>query len=293
MYEKLNIQHSKLNTKKMTINRNKRKLIAEHTLELIETGFFIDYRGNKINIKEDVNQAKDFTKVYTPKESNQLIENRQSLHNQTSTVFEVTNETTLNAVRRLIGEGHLNPLYLNFASAKNAGGGFLGGSQAQEESIARATALYPCLLGAEEYYQENRRSKSAFYTDYMIYSPVVPIFKDEDGNLLNEVVKASVITAPAVNKGALKQKGINQLEAIEDIMKRRIEKVLAIALENRHDTIVLGAWGCGVFQNDPEDIASYFHEVIHSKFENVFSKIVFAVYASNERFIKPFQLLFQ
>ena len=75
-------------------------------------------------------------------------------------------------------------------------------------------------------------------------------------------------------------------------MKRRIEKVLAIALKHGHQSIVLGAWGCGVFQNDPNDMARYFKEVIEEKFNNQFQKITFAIYARNERFIKPFQEAF-
>ena len=71
-------------------------------------------------------------------------------------------------------------------------------------------------------------------------------------------------------------------------MKRRIIKVLAIALEHEHRHIVLGAWGCGVFQNDPNDVARWFKEVIEEQFKNEFLEIVFAVYSRNERFIRAF-----
>lgn len=111
------------------------------------------------------------------------------------------------------------------------------------------------------------------------------IFKNEDGLLLYKLYTASIITAPAVNKGALKK---GKTTGIEEVMKQRIEKVLAVFLENGHKNIVLGAWGCGVFQNDPKDIALYFKEVIDSKFKNEFEKITFAIYASGTHFIKPF-----
>ena len=123
----------------------------------------------------------------------------------------------------------------------------------------------------------------------MIYSPHVPILKDETGNYLEELVTASMITAPAVNTGVVRQRESKKISKIEEVMKRRIEKVLAIALKHGHSTIVLGAWGCGVFQNNPNDIAQYFREVIEGKFEQQFRKIVFAIYAKNERFIKPFK----
>ena len=192
---------------------------------------------------------------------------------------------TLDAVRRLIDEGNEDIACLNFASAKNPGGGFLGGSQAQEESLARSTGLYNCLLKGEEYYRENRKFKSCFYTDYMIYSPVVPILKNEEGLLLEKLYTASIITSPAVNKGVLKK---GKTTGVEEVMKQRIEKVLAVFLENGHKNIVLGAWGCGVFQNDPKDISLYFKEVIEAKFKNEFEKITFAIYASGTHFIKPF-----
>lgn len=70
--------------------------------------------------------------------------------------------------------------------------------------------------------------------------------------------------------------------------KRRIEKVLGIALKHNHLSVVLGAWGCGVFQNEPDNIAKYFKSVIETKFNQEFRKIVFAIYAKNNRFIKPF-----
>ena len=275
--------------------RINRKNIAEDTLEILSQGFFISANGERIEIATKQQFAEENTVTYSPEISDNLIANRQSAAEQVTesgTQITVTGETTLDAVRRLIKEGEEDVVCLNFASAKNPGGGFLGGSQAQEESIARSTGLYNCLLKADEYYQTNRNTKSCFYTDYMIYSPAIPIIKDEAGNNLDALYTTAVITAPAVNRGVVKSRESERLPEVESVMKRRIEKVLAIALAHKHKTIVLGAWGCGVFQNDPVKIASYFKEVIDAKFENAFSKIVFAVYSRNERFIKPFQMEF-
>ncbi|HFA49667.1 MAG TPA: TIGR02452 family protein [Bacteroidetes bacterium] len=269
-------------------NRNKRRVIAEDTLYILDKGFFETPNGEIIDIKETQSLAENNTIVYSPESSDLLIKNRVDIISNNKTEIEVTKETTLNATRRLIKEGHTDVLCLNFASAKNAGGGFLGGSQAQEESIARSTGLYNCQQKAAAYYKSNRKIRSCFYTDYMIYSPNVPIIKDEDGNNLEELVTASIITAPAVNTGVVKHREKDRMHEIEIVMKRRIEKVLAIALEHQHKAIVLGAWGCGVFQNKPEDIADYFKEIIETKFKNDFNKIVFAVYSKNERFIAPF-----
>lgn len=271
------------------MGRNNRKAIATDTLKCLKQGFYTSSNGNQVAIQEAQTFAVQNTITYTPEMGDALILNRVPEILRTPMTIEVTGETTLNAVRRLIGEGHSKVLCLNFASARNAGGGFLGGSQAQEESIARATGLYPCLLQAPDYYSVNRRMKSCFYTDYMIYSPNVPILKDEEGNYLEELVITSVITAPAINTGVVKKREARKMPKVEIVMKRRIEKVLTIAQHHGHHTLVLGAWGCGVFQNNPDDIARYFREVLDEKFKQQFLKIVFAIYAKNERFIRPFR----
>lgn len=269
------------------MSRSKRKSIAKETLDVLRKGYYTSPLGMIVNFKEMQDFAVGRTKLYTPKQSDALLTNRTS-SNTFQTEIEVSGDTTLDAVRNLIKEGHRDVVCLNFASAKNPGGGFLGGSQAQEESIARATGLYPCLLKVNEYYEANRNSTSAIYTDYMIYSPRVPIFKDESGKLLPNLDVTGVITAPAVNTGVVARNEVDKLNQVVPVMKRRMEKVLAIALANQHTTIVLGAWGCGVFHNDPNEIALLFKETIANKFPNDFRKIVFAVYSDNKRFIKPF-----
>lgn len=265
----------------------KKKKYRTRNIGYFKKGYYSSPLGMQVNFKEIQDFAVSRTKLYSPKQSDALLAKR-ILSNTFQTEIEVSEDTTLDAVRKLIKEGHSDVVCLNFASAKNPGGGFLGGSQAQEESIARATGLYPCLLKANEYYTVNRNTQSCFYTDYMIYSPNVPIFKNEAGKLLPNLDLTGVITAPAVNTGAVVRNEEDKIAQVETVMRRRIEKVLAIALENKNFSIVLGAWGCGVFQNDPNEIARFFKEIITHKFPNDFRKIVFAVYSNNDRFIKPF-----
>jgi len=270
--------------------RKDRKLIALDTLQLLKKGFYKTANGQRIDIQAAQAYTESHTISYSPEMGDRLIVAAKKFPKLVDKPqAEVTGETTMNAVRRLLAEGHDRLVYLNFASAKNAGGGFLGGSQAQEESIARATGLYPCLVQCTDYYETNKRSRSSFYTDYMIYAPEVPILKDENGNTLSELLKAAVITAPAVNTGVVKQREPQRLQEVETVMKRRIKKVLAIALEHQHSTIILGAWGCGVFQNDPQQVAKWFREVLTENFASCFKHITFAIYANSERFIQPFQ----
>ena len=275
------------------MEKNKRVSIAEDTLKIIENGFFTAPNGDKISIQAAQTAAIAQTVVYKPADLDKLLEKPlQNKHFET--FFEVTGVTSLDAVRRLLDvENENNILCLNFASAKNAGGGFLTGAQAQEESIARATGLYPCLLKAtQSYYELHRRMKSCVYTDTMIYSPDVPIFKTELGSNLDNLQKVSLITSAAVNTGVVLRQEPNNISLIEPLMRQRIHKVLVLAAERGHEVLVLGAWGCGVFQNDPEKVAFWFKEALETTFKNCFKRIVFAVYSNNPKFITPFQKYF-
>lgn len=276
----------------MSTSRSNRRVIAQDTLDTLKRGQYTNSEGQVIHLAKALKYAQNNTKLYSPEASAVLLEQYPLDNPAFETQYQVTPESTLDAVRRLVEEGKETVLALNFASAKNPGGGFLGGSQAQEESLARSTGLYPCLLEAEEYYTINRKTSSCFYTDYIIYSPQVPLLKDDAGNYLPTLQKAGFITAPAVNTGVVKRQESERVGDIPKAMKMRLAKVLAIAKENGHQQLVLGAWGCGVFQNDPKEVAQYFQEVLEGDFKGVFELVVFAIYAKDTRFIQPFQELF-
>jgi uncharacterized protein (TIGR02452 family) len=209
----------------------------------------------------------------------------------------VVNETTLHAARRLLaGEAGLRVLALNFASARHPGGGFLRGSQAQEESLTRASGLYGCLSAFREMYDANARFPSCLYTDHMIYSPDVPVFRDDEDTLLECPYPLSFVTAPAVNIGALRTNEPDSLGQVEPVMLSRMEKLLSVAVVHRHDALVLGAWGCGVFGNDPERVAGWFrrHLTGDGLFRRAFRTVVFAVLDRTEgrSMIRPFERQF-
>lgn len=242
--------------------------------------------------------AEDNSVLYKPEDFDKLIkELRQKLasNNKNKTAFEVTGETTMMAMQRL-SNGNQKVVALNFASAKNPGGGFLSGSQAQEESLARSSGLYNCLTRCSMMYTINRKNTSSLYTDYMIYSPDVPFFKDDDGQLLDEAYLCSILTVPAVNAGAVMQNEPDRVDEVNDVMYKRTEKLLTIAATRNYETLILGAWGCGVFRNDPEMVAECFyqHLVKNPLFAGVFKKVVFAVLDNyeNQPILTPFKIKF-
>ena len=169
---------------------------------------------------------------------------------------------------------------LNFASAKNPGGGFLNGAKAKEEDLARCSGLYPCLQTQPTYYEVNRAYESLLYTDHVIYSPKVPWFKTRSrGQLLENIFLASVITAPAPNAGQVLRRDPTAKKDIVISLYRRTKYVLTVARDNGHRSLLLGAWGCGVFRNDPYTVANAFGIWLHSpEFKNCFDRVVFAVY---------------
>lgn len=86
------------------------------------------------------------TNTYTPETGQNLVDSFIGQSQAKPILFEVSTESFMAAVRRLIKASDKEVLCLNFASGKNAGGGFLNGSLAQEESIALTTGLYPCQI---------------------------------------------------------------------------------------------------------------------------------------------------
>lgn len=286
--------------------RTMRSSIAQQTLAILEEGQYVNRYENKVEIVTDVQHAIRNSVLYRPSELSTLrgkfrTEARAETHSVASSTeaeavsvrIEVTGETTLGAASRLtVAEGRQDVVCLNFASAKNPGGGFLGGSQAQEESLARATGLYPCIAQMDEMYEYNRKRRSGLYSDHMIYSPRVPVIRDDEDQLLDHYYVSSFITAPAVNAGVVKERGEADDLEIESVMKERIRYILDVAATNGHRTIVLGAYGCGVFRNEPAVVAKYFHDVLVGEgFKDSFERIVFAVYdrSAGQRTLKAFQ----
>ncbi|MFT3699057.1 MAG: RNA 2'-phosphotransferase [Kofleriaceae bacterium] len=245
-------------------NRGAKVKIAQESLAACERGFY-EVSGARVALTEAIDAAKAGTV---------LIEAaRPVAFTPRATTIEVSGESTVQAMVRLAGEGHV--ACLNFASAKNPGGGFLGGAQAQEESLARASALYPCLVTQMSHYERNRANKSMLYLDLAIWSPHVPFFRDDDGGWLPAPVLASVITSAAPNAGAL-----NRGETIEQVratLERRCELVFSIAAEHGVDAFVLGAWGAGVFKNDPWMVAQIMKALLAGTYKGAFAKVVFAV----------------
>ena len=198
------------------------------------------------------------------------------------TRIQIANETTLGASRRLLQAG-LKPIALNFANGITPGGGFLSGARAQEEAICRSSALHQTLIG-DPMYAAHLRRRQPDSTDWVIYSPNVPVFRLDDGTELDQPWLVSFLTCAAPYAPRIGQ------PASAILMKSRIHRVLAVARAYGYTTLVLGAWGCGAFGNDPERTALDFRDALENDFGGAFSDITFAItdWSSERRFLKPF-----
>lgn len=253
-----------------------RAAIAQATLRVIEDGGYQVPDGRSVALRAVIDEAKAGTRFYRADAMPS-----PGAKNFRHTAITVTEETTCEAIVRMAADGRGHLAALNFASARNPGGGFLGGAQAQEEALARSSALYPCLCTQQAtYYEPNRANRSLLYLDLAIFSPDVPFFRDDAGNLLPQPALASVITAPAPNAGAVQKNQPRDMERIEPTLRRRAEFVLAIAAQEKVERLILGAWGCGVFRNDPAVVARAFGDLLlrGGRYADVFSEVVFAIY---------------
>ncbi|MFB7472647.1 TIGR02452 family protein [Kitasatospora sp. NPDC056184] len=190
--------------------------------------------------------------------------------------FEVTAEGSVQAAHRLVEAGGGPVGVLNFASARNPGGGYLRGARAQEEDLCRSALLYTCLLEARDYYEAHRASSDLRYSHRVIVSPGVPVIRGEDGGLLARPYPVTFLTSPAPNAGQLALHTPGGVD-VRGVLAERAERVLAAAARHGVRTLVLGAWGCGVFRNDPDEVAEAFDRAL-ARYGAAFDRVVFAVW---------------
>ncbi|NUR47978.1 MAG: TIGR02452 family protein [Hamadaea sp.] len=239
--------------------------IARRTVAIAEAGSYRTEAGAEVDIADAVRAAIAGTRLYLPDEP------LTPIGPEAKPTIEVTHESTLVAARR-VGP---HAAALNFASAKNPGGGFLGGAKAQEESIARSSALYPCLLRAAEFYEFHRTQRDLRYSDRVIFSPGVPVFRDDKGRLLDSAYQTSFLTAAAPNLGAIRRNQPDDVGDVPTVILRRARRVLEVAAAHGQRVLVLGAWGCGVFRNEPAVVADAFADALTAV--PYFDHVVFAV----------------
>jgi uncharacterized protein (TIGR02452 family) len=288
--------------RELSIDRTLASALGRSAVQLARAGIYQNSRGQAVSIAADVAAAcanKLSISPYDPLPTSEWT-------HFSETTIQVANETTLAAARRLADKG-LRPLALNFANGVSPGGGFLNGARAQEETLCRSSALYLTLDG-DPMYAAHAKNEHRDSSDWAILSPDVPVFRADDGLSLERPWLLSFITcaAPHCNfppgfirnlvasdTADLTYTGLVLLYADQaaKLLRQRIHRVLAIAKAYQYDTLVLGAWGCGAFNNDPKRAAANFREALDTDFRGAFSNIVFAItdWSPERKFLAPFR----
>ncbi|MFC8536552.1 TIGR02452 family protein [Streptomyces sp. NPDC057249] len=247
--------------------------IARETEAIVRAGSYRAGNGRRISIEKDVAAALAGTRLYGP-EPVPAAPGRDR-----TPVIEVTGESSLRAAARMTRERPGEVAVLNYASARNPGGGYLNGAQAQEEALCRGSALYATLLRAPGFYAHHRAERSAFYTDRVVHSPGVPVFRDDRGRLLDAPYTAGFLTSPAPNAGVIRARTPQEAPRVPAALAARAERVLEVATVCGYRRLVLGAWGCGVFRNDPAEVAGAFRALLtgEGRFAGHFEQVVFGI----------------
>ncbi len=247
-------------------------------LELINSFQDTQKKSNSFWVKHSTLKAMKHTEIYYEQfQSN--VENR----NHTADII-VEENTTFSAARKYKQFGKV--AVLNFANPEVPGGGVQNGAMAQEECLCRSSNLYACIAeekNYKEYYGYHRSLDNRYYSERVIYSKGVLVFKTDD-LILQKLPKSKWIQLDVITCAAPYLRGICDIdnEELKGIFKKRIKNIFEVAKNNQIEVLVLGAFGCGAFKNPPRVVAAAFNEVIHQNgYINYFTKIIFAIKNSN------------
>lgn len=249
-----------------------------NTVELVNNGFYYTEDNKKVTFEKMVDMVAG-TRFYSDAFSVQDI-----VVGQQSTTIEVVNADSIEEGLLLLNMGY-NPAILNMASRQNPGGGVTKGAGAQEESIFRRTNIFRSLYQFASYAGQYGVEQSTFQypldRNYGgIYSPCVTVFRESEKNgysLLSQPKQIAFISVAGMNRPTLTAEGMIVNSLVKPI-KDKIRTIFRIGLKHGHDSLVLGALGCGAFCNPPQHIARLFHEVLYeNEFANKFKHIVFAI----------------
>lgn len=245
------------------------------------------YTENR-SLADAVQRGKAAVKLYAEKDYPELPETQKP-----GSVTVTKSRTFEAAVRMREERPDAKIAVLNFASATNPGGGVKSGASAQEECLCRCSTLYPTLNQRrlwDQYYLPNRDANDPLHTDVCIYSPDVVICKTDESfpqRLPEEqFVTVDVVTCAAPNlrqrpgnfhnPDASKAASITK-QQLYALHVKRAKHILHVAAANGVDCLVLGAFGCGAFENDPNVVAKAY-AVAMEEYRRRFDVNEFAIY---------------
>jgi uncharacterized protein (TIGR02452 family) len=239
--------------------KNKTNKLAEIYVETQE--YFSEFENTEVSKLYEIQDIGIDEKLIS-QQSNLLVFDQLS---DEKSLIEIKDEDTLDMALKYCYDG-FNPLVLNMCCKFNAGGGVSRGKTAQEEVIFRRTNAF--MTHPPEWYE--------LEDNEIIYSPKVYIVRDSDYNFLEHKLQSCVgmVAVHAIKNPKL----INGMYRDSDklLMKQKIESIFKIGILRGHDSLVLGALGCGVYFNPPHEVVKIFKKMI-AKYRTFYKKIGFAI----------------
>ena len=249
-----------------------------NTVEIVNQGHYVSESGKEYVFHDDSNMM--CNTMFYEREIH-IVDFPQC---DETTIVEVQNIDCLYAGVQLKEQGY-NPAVLNMASRRNPGGGVTTGAGAQEETLFRRTNLFRSLYQFAPYAEQYgiKPSHHQYPLDRNfggVYTPDAIYFRESEQKgyaLLEKPVCLSFITVAGMNRPDLTDDGMIAPYHVEPI-KNKIRTIFRMGLVHGHDSLVLGALGCGAFRNPPRHVARLFHEVMDEpEFKNKYRRIVFAI----------------
>lgn len=259
--------------------------IFKETTAIIKNGYYTAPSGARVDlmIQSMIAGQRCYHKELSPTDKPKV---------DGGTQIAVVKGDCLKEAETLVSKGY-NPALLNFASAGHPGGGVVTGARAQEETICRRSTLTRSIFSMDKKYAAqygyplfdgNHYPLTKSLDFSMVYSPAVTVFREAgpDYTLMEQPFDIAVITNAALNLGGkhdicLTSDGHMPAEA-KTITRNKIRAILRVGLIKGHDSLVLGAFGCGAFLNPPAEMAQLFKEVLEeAEFIDRYRLILFAI----------------
>jgi uncharacterized protein (TIGR02452 family) len=244
--------------------------IAKETIQIMKSKFCTNSKNEKKSIEKALNDSIDQCTDFQPKFKYNI---KEEAKNGQGFIDVVAEDVISCSYRLMVIENHENYVILNFANGIHPGGRWGSYARAQEECIMRASGAYASIITKGKFYEFNSHDK-IISSDYIIYSPDVPFFRNSQNEFLDEPFNISIITCAAViaTSSSLSSKQIS------NIMEPRCRQIIQCAIHNNKKVIALGAFGCGAFGNDPNVIAEIFRKIlIDEGYQFYFDYIVFPI----------------
>jgi len=193
----------------------------------------------------------------------------------------VVGDTTFSCAKKNIAPESKTAV-LNFANAFTPGGSVKEGYMAQEECLCRSSNLYEALTMPyiyRNYYKWHDKNAGDMASDRIIYSKDVTVFKNDNTypEYMEEWFNVDIITCAAPYYDKHKKKPVTK-EKLQQVFTDRIKNILEVAAANDIDVLILGAFGCGAFNNPPEMVAEIFRLwLVEKGYAKCFKKVIFAI----------------